>query len=213
MEDYDKFVIQRRNLIIINCILIIFSFTDIKEPKFSFIGLTFNLNQNINLYTIIIVIWSYLLIRYLSTLSFKIYNSEINFKDKFRPTISDKILLHMPIKNIVLVKLLLPLIIIFIFLPLWCLEILILFSFYLFNKNIHEYIFPILFSLFSFSTFVVNNIKIIGIEYYQNMVILLIIIMIAGVINFGRALDNKNIKKNSDYYKENGKSKKRKDNI
>lgn len=180
MDDHNSFNIQRRNLIIINCILLILSFTNYNVSELSLIGLKFNLDKNISLHTMIIIIWSYIVIRYLSTFLFMIKNNEIKFKDNISFDWNQELRIHIPIKNELLARLSIP----FILLVVGCIKIFEAFALYVLNKNFHDYIIPILFSILTFSVFTVNNIKIIGNETYQNMVSFLFIISLSATVYF-----------------------------
>lgn len=202
MDDHNSFNIQRRNLIIINCILLILSFTNYNVSKFSLLGLEFNLDKNISLHTMVIIIWSYIVIRYLSTFLFMIKNNEVKFKDNISFDWNQELRIYIPIKNELLARLSIP----FILLVVGCIKIFEAFALYLLNKNFHDYIVPILFSILTFSAFTANNIKIIGNETYQYMVSFFAIISLCAIVFFNKINFNKGdlVKKTKyiDRYKE-----------
>lgn len=205
MNDDNNFNVQRRNLMIINILILIYSTTSNSINKFKILGIEFELNQSFDLNYILLIAWIYFLFRYISTLSFKIHKKEIVLKEGLLGLKDFKVLskqkttyAHSIYHAARLIK---------------------IFPYFLFNKIFLDYFIPIFFAFFSIYQFITNKLLstlndsstfFLSLGFLYLAVFILISLIPDFFLNSSRVYQ---LEKAKDFYKEKGKSKLRAENL
>lgn len=192
MSDDNNLNSQRRNLIIISMIILVYSITANSIDKFQILGVEFIINQEFDLNLALILIWVYFLFRYISTVAFKIRTEKIIEKEQKQ--INQIVIAFSSNKiNVQRVMLFLEKIV-----------------YLLFNKIFFDYYLPVLFAFLSMG-FLLNN-KLTVLQSFD-IVIAFIVLLYLGV--FVRIALSPKVKKQyaKDYYVNKGKSKLRQENF
>lgn len=163
MNDDNDLNIQRRNLMIINSIILLLAITEQKVDSFTIIGITFSLENKIESFNnILLFVWGYLNLRYLSTFLYSLLDINNNvfipqdYFHKIFDELEDKRNKSNEEKSIFLVTFLVNIID-------GLLKMFISVINLLLSKNLYDFIVPVVFTLI--------NIYI----YFENALIILII--------------------------------------
>lgn len=206
MNDDNNLNIQRRNLMIINIIVLIYSVTSNTINEFKIIGMEFKLNQNFDLNYIFIITWIYFLFRYISTLSFKIHKKEIILKEEQLSLKDVKYFTRVrrDAKDIILHSM----------------ELIKTIPYLLFNKVFFDYFIPIFFAFFSIYFLLTNKLQVSSSTTFSStigllcLVYLFMFIIISLIPDFAiKSSRNFKVKKTENFYEKKCKSKLRKENL